>query len=175
MNVYRFRPGLRICAEWFVCCAVGGYRVVCCCAADLLAMRLETERNGEMSGYAGLCYVCSGNLSRLVEHWSRNAENCSAPLALQVCSHLCCWSLLICLVSLSPVDSLWSDTVILNQCCLLSIGVDLIFDWCSVMMVAIIYFFFVLLMFAECVLFFRREKLHIYIRFWLQINHICLT
>lgn len=50
---------------------------------DKLAARLETERDGELSLYASLCYICSGNLERLVENWVRNTENNNTPLALQ--------------------------------------------------------------------------------------------
>ncbi|XP_067672888.1 protein transport protein Sec31A-like isoform X1 [Haliotis asinina] len=50
---------------------------------DSLATRLEVEREGELSLYASLCYVCSGNVERLVDNWVRNTENNNAPLALQ--------------------------------------------------------------------------------------------
>lgn len=51
---------------------------------DALASRLETEKHGELSLYASLCYICSGNLEKLVENWARNTDNNNAPLALQV-------------------------------------------------------------------------------------------
>ncbi|KAK7113259.1 protein transport protein Sec31A-like isoform X2 [Littorina saxatilis] len=50
---------------------------------DTLAARLENERNGELSLYASLCYICSGNLTLLVENWARNTNNNNTPLALQ--------------------------------------------------------------------------------------------
>ncbi|KAK7501450.1 hypothetical protein BaRGS_00007254, partial [Batillaria attramentaria] len=50
---------------------------------DKLAARLETEKDGELSLYASLCYICSGNLEKLVENWVRNTENNNTPLALQ--------------------------------------------------------------------------------------------
>ena len=49
-----------------------------------MAARLETEKNGELSLYASLCYICSGNLTKLVENWARNTDNSNTPLALQV-------------------------------------------------------------------------------------------
>ena len=54
---------------------------------DSLATRLETERNGALSLNASLCYVCSGNVEKLVENWIKNTEDSTQPLALQV-SHL---------------------------------------------------------------------------------------
>ena len=51
---------------------------------DSLAVRLESEGEGEYSMYAGLCYVCSGNVEKLVENWHRNTEAGNAPLSLQV-------------------------------------------------------------------------------------------
>ncbi|XP_041363036.1 protein transport protein Sec31A-like isoform X2 [Gigantopelta aegis] len=50
---------------------------------DSLAHRLESEKDGELSLYASLCYICSGNVEKLVENWVRNTENSNAPLALQ--------------------------------------------------------------------------------------------
>ncbi|XP_050394528.1 protein transport protein Sec31A isoform X2 [Patella vulgata] len=50
---------------------------------DALASRLESENNGKLSLYASLCYICSGNIERLVENWIRNTENNNEPLALQ--------------------------------------------------------------------------------------------
>ena len=53
-------------------------------SVDSLAYRLESEKDGELSLYASLCYICSGNVEKLVENWVRNTENNNAPLALQV-------------------------------------------------------------------------------------------
>ncbi|XP_059175772.1 protein transport protein Sec31A-like isoform X2 [Physella acuta] len=50
---------------------------------DTLANRLETERDGELSLYASLCYICSGNVEKLVENWVKNTEDANQPLALQ--------------------------------------------------------------------------------------------
>ncbi|RUS90571.1 hypothetical protein EGW08_001659 [Elysia chlorotica] len=50
---------------------------------DTLATRLETERDGALSLNASLCYVCSGNVEKLVENWVKNTEDTTQPLALQ--------------------------------------------------------------------------------------------
>lgn len=50
---------------------------------DVLASRLESERNGELSLYASLCYICSGNVDKLVDNWVKNTENGNQPLSLQ--------------------------------------------------------------------------------------------
>ncbi|KAI8797530.1 protein transport protein Sec31A isoform X1 [Biomphalaria glabrata] len=50
---------------------------------DTLARRLEKERNGDLSLYASLCYICSGNVEKLVENWIQNTEDPNQPLALQ--------------------------------------------------------------------------------------------
>lgn len=50
---------------------------------DTLATRLETERDGALSLNASLCYVCSGNVEKLVENWIKNTEDTTQPLALQ--------------------------------------------------------------------------------------------
>ncbi|XP_060599891.1 protein transport protein Sec31A-like [Ruditapes philippinarum] len=50
---------------------------------DSLAARLETEGNGELSPYAGLCYICSGNVEKMVENWINTTQNNQSPLALQ--------------------------------------------------------------------------------------------
>ena len=51
---------------------------------DTLASRLETEREGEFAAFASLCYVCSGNVERLVHNWLNTTENTNSPPALQV-------------------------------------------------------------------------------------------
>ncbi|CAL1529193.1 unnamed protein product [Lymnaea stagnalis] len=50
---------------------------------DTLAKRLETERDGNLSLFASLCYICSGNVEKLVENWIQNTEDSNQPLALQ--------------------------------------------------------------------------------------------
>ncbi|GFR63763.1 transport protein Sec31A, partial [Elysia marginata] len=50
---------------------------------DTLATRLESEQNGALSLNASLCYVCSGNVEKLVENWIKNTEDATQPLALQ--------------------------------------------------------------------------------------------
>lgn len=51
---------------------------------DTLASRLETEQDGELAAFASLCYVCSGNVERLVHNWLNTSESTNSPLALQV-------------------------------------------------------------------------------------------
>ena len=52
--------------------------------SDCLAARLETERDGEFSMYASLCYVCSGSVEKMVENWYRNTDASNSSMALQV-------------------------------------------------------------------------------------------
>ena len=51
---------------------------------DTLASRLENERDGEFAAFASLCYVCSGNVERLVHNWLSTTDNTNSPMALQV-------------------------------------------------------------------------------------------
>lgn len=51
---------------------------------DALARRLETEKDGRLSPYAGLCYICSGNLDKFVQNWNENTDVNNTPLSLQV-------------------------------------------------------------------------------------------
>ncbi|XP_053393357.1 protein transport protein Sec31A-like isoform X1 [Mercenaria mercenaria] len=50
---------------------------------DTLAARLENEGNGELSPYAGLCYICSGNVEKMVENWFNTTQSSNSPMALQ--------------------------------------------------------------------------------------------
>ncbi|XP_060064136.1 protein transport protein Sec31A-like [Ylistrum balloti] len=50
---------------------------------DTLATRLESERAGNLSMYASLCYICSGNVDKLVENWQRNTHANNTPMGLQ--------------------------------------------------------------------------------------------
>ncbi|XP_033744000.1 protein transport protein Sec31A-like isoform X3 [Pecten maximus] len=50
---------------------------------DTLATRLESERAGNLSMYASLCYICSGNVDKLVENWHRNTQANNTPMGLQ--------------------------------------------------------------------------------------------
>jgi len=50
---------------------------------DTLAARLETEGNGDLASYAGLCYICSGNVEKMVENCLSTSTNNNTPLALQ--------------------------------------------------------------------------------------------
>lgn len=49
----------------------------------MLGARLEQEGNGALAAEARLCYVCSGNLERLVECWAKGHQ-APSPMALQV-------------------------------------------------------------------------------------------
>ena len=75
----------RQCREGFVRGCLALSLTLWLCASDTLAHRLETEKDGELSLYASLCYICSGNLVKMVENWVRNTDNNNTPLALQVC------------------------------------------------------------------------------------------
>jgi protein transport protein SEC31 len=48
----------------------------------LLGARLEAEGKGTLSLNAQLCYICAGNLNKLVESWSAT-ENTDTPAKLQ--------------------------------------------------------------------------------------------
>ncbi|XP_021375424.1 protein transport protein Sec31A-like isoform X2 [Mizuhopecten yessoensis] len=50
---------------------------------DTLATRLESERAGNLSMYASLCYICSGNVDKLVENWNYNTKANNTPMGLQ--------------------------------------------------------------------------------------------
>lgn len=50
---------------------------------DTLAQRLETEKGGTLSREACLCYICSGNVDRLVACWSKLNQGDLSPLSLQ--------------------------------------------------------------------------------------------
>ncbi|XP_069125025.1 protein transport protein Sec31A-like isoform X1 [Argopecten irradians] len=50
---------------------------------DTLATRLESEQGGNLSMYASLCYICSGNVDKLVENWHRNTQANNTPMGLQ--------------------------------------------------------------------------------------------
>ncbi|CAH1795497.1 unnamed protein product, partial [Owenia fusiformis] len=50
---------------------------------DILGSRLESEQHGRLSIHAMLCYICAGNVERLVDCWEKNTENNNSPEALQ--------------------------------------------------------------------------------------------
>ncbi|XP_078319996.1 protein transport protein Sec31A-like isoform X1 [Crassostrea virginica] len=50
---------------------------------DTLAERLETESDGDLGVYASLCYICSGNIEKLLRNWFDNSEGQNTPLGLQ--------------------------------------------------------------------------------------------
>lgn len=49
---------------------------------DILGYRLETEQNGKLAINACLCYICAGNVEKLVSCWSK-INKTSSPEALQ--------------------------------------------------------------------------------------------
>ncbi|XP_074195293.1 protein transport protein Sec31B isoform X7 [Rhinolophus sinicus] len=49
---------------------------------DMLGTRMEQEGGRALSPEAGLCYVCSGSVERLVECWAK-CHRASSPMALQ--------------------------------------------------------------------------------------------
>ncbi|PSN56122.1 Protein transport protein Sec31A [Blattella germanica] len=49
---------------------------------ELLGSRLEVEGKGPLSLNAQLCYICAGNLNKLVESWTR-AEHLDSPSKVQ--------------------------------------------------------------------------------------------
>ncbi|XP_071829619.1 protein transport protein Sec31A-like isoform X2 [Apostichopus japonicus] len=50
---------------------------------DTLAERLEMEKDGALAREACLCYICSGNVDRLVACWSKLNKGDVSPLSLQ--------------------------------------------------------------------------------------------
>ncbi|XP_074647713.1 protein transport protein Sec31A-like [Tubulanus polymorphus] len=50
---------------------------------DMLGTRLEIEGHGELAINAALCYICSGNVEKLVACWARLNEGNSSSQALQ--------------------------------------------------------------------------------------------
>ncbi len=50
---------------------------------DKLGQRLENEEEGKLAINACLCYICAGNVERLVQCWNKINPN-STPGALQV-------------------------------------------------------------------------------------------
>ncbi|XP_061191431.1 protein transport protein Sec31A-like isoform X2 [Saccostrea echinata] len=50
---------------------------------DSLANRLESESADDLSVYASLCYICSGNVEKLLQNWYANTEGNNTPLGLQ--------------------------------------------------------------------------------------------
>ncbi|KAM5320702.1 protein transport protein Sec31B isoform 1-T1 [Glossophaga mutica] len=49
---------------------------------DMLGARMEQEGSRALTSEARLCYVCSGNVERLVECWAKSRQ-ASSPMALQ--------------------------------------------------------------------------------------------
>lgn len=50
---------------------------------DLLGARLESEGDSLLQTQACLCYICAGNVEKLVACWTK-AQDGSNPLSLQV-------------------------------------------------------------------------------------------
>ena len=53
-------------------------------SADILGERLESEEGGGLAMNACLCYICAGNVDKLVQCWIRINRNHNTPAALQV-------------------------------------------------------------------------------------------
>ena len=52
------------------------------CQAEMLGARLELESKGALSLNAQLCYICAGNLNKLIECWTAT-EKIDTPAKLQ--------------------------------------------------------------------------------------------
>ncbi|XP_022104643.1 protein transport protein Sec31A-like isoform X2 [Acanthaster planci] len=50
---------------------------------DALASRLESDESGDLSAEACLCYICSGNVDKLVACWAKMTHSANTPLQLQ--------------------------------------------------------------------------------------------
>lgn len=50
---------------------------------DLLGNRLESEGDSLLQTQACLCYICAGNVEKLVACWTK-AQDGNSPLSLQV-------------------------------------------------------------------------------------------
>lgn len=51
---------------------------------DLLGGRLEAAEEAQLQAQACLCYICAGNVEKLVSYWTK-AQDGHCPLSLQVC------------------------------------------------------------------------------------------
>jgi protein transport protein SEC31 len=56
--------------------------VIALCQAEMLGARLEVEGKGTLSLNAQLCYICAGNLNKLIECWTVT-EKTDTPTKLQ--------------------------------------------------------------------------------------------
>ena len=61
---------------------------------DLLGGRLEESQDALLQAQASLCYICAGNVEKVVSCWTR-AQAGYSPLSLQVGPHLASLSQLI--------------------------------------------------------------------------------
>ena len=85
--------------------------VVCnwtCLPVDLLGDRLEAAEDAQLQAQACLCYICAGNVEKLVSCWTR-AQDGRCPLSLQVglLQRLMDWMLLKWLQRKKEVKNLW--------------------------------------------------------------------
>ena len=52
---------------------------------DKLGARLEQCSQPDLAANAVLCYICSGNIDKFVECWTKQStDGCNTPAALQV-------------------------------------------------------------------------------------------
>lgn len=56
------------------------------CFSDLLGGRLEAAENAQLRAQACLCYICAGNIEKLVSCWS-GVQDGHCPLSLQAGLH----------------------------------------------------------------------------------------
>lgn len=78
---------------WFACthdtwgsCFFGsGFHPFVLSVLDLLGGRLEAADEAQLQAQACLCYICAGNVEKLVCCWTK-AQDGHCPLSLQVCS-----------------------------------------------------------------------------------------
>ena len=60
-------------------------------SSGMMGSRLEAAEEDQLQAQACLCYICAGNLEKLVSCWTK-AQDGQCPLYLQVCVYVCvCW------------------------------------------------------------------------------------
>ena len=64
-------------------CVVERKNCLPCVLVDTLGVRLEAQGTEKHRLQACLCYICSGNIEKLVECWVMQRD-CSSPLVLEV-------------------------------------------------------------------------------------------
>ena len=55
---------------------------------DILGARLESEKHGQLAINACLCYICAGNVEKLVQCWNKLNPK-TTPTTLQVALNKC--------------------------------------------------------------------------------------